>query len=184
MKYVKRNFMPGRRFLDIVDFQAQLDEWNATIADARIHGTTHVPPLERFVAERAHLVPVTEHPSFRLRARQSRIVASDYLVSFDTNRYSVPFSLISQTVEVEVADEQVRVFHRGALVAMHPRLLGQHQFHILPEHGPGAVQRSQRRQRPSPFAATTAHAAFPEVEIRDLALYDALAHHPTQEIPA
>lgn len=184
VKYVKRNFMPGRRFLDIVDFQAQLEEWNATIADPRIHGTTHIPPLERFVEERSHLVPVSGHPSFRLRARQSRIVASDYLVSFDTHRYSVPFALIGQTVEVEAFDEQVRIFHRGQLVATHPRLLGHHQFHILPEHGPGAVQRNQRRPRPSPFARGAGHDAFPDVEIRDLALYDALAHHPAQEIPA
>jgi transposase len=182
VKYVKRNFMPGRRFLDIVDFQAQLEEWNATIADPRIHGTTHVPPLERFAEERAHLVPVSGHPSFRLRARQSRIVASDYLVSFDTHRYSVPFALIGQTVEVEAPDDQVRIFHRGQLVATHPRLAGQHQFHILPEHGPGALQRTQRRQRPSPFAGGTGPEAFPEVEIRDLALYDSLAHRPAPEV--
>lgn len=182
VKYVKHNFMPGRRFLDIVDFQAQLDEWNATIADPRIHGTTHVPPLERFAEERPHLVPVTGHPGFRLRARQSRIVASDYLVSFETNRYSVPFTLIGQTVEVEAPDTQVGIFHRGTLVATHPRLLGHHQFHILPEHGPGALQRSQRRQRPSPFAATAAYHTFPDVEIRDLALYDTLAHHHAPEV--
>jgi transposase len=182
VKYIKRNFMPGRRFLDIIDFQAQLDEWNAAIADPRIHGTTHVPPLERFAEELPHLVPVMGHPSFRLRARQSRIVASDYLVSLDTNRYSVPFSLIGQTVEVEGHDEQVRIFHRGTLVATHPRLLGHHQFHILPEHGPGALQRLQRRQRPSPFAASATHSAFPEVEIRDLALYDSLAHHHAAEV--
>ncbi|MBK7420319.1 MAG: IS21 family transposase [Nitrospira sp.] len=45
VKYVKRNFLPGRTFIDLVDFQAQLDEWNATIADCRLHGTTHEPPL-------------------------------------------------------------------------------------------------------------------------------------------
>jgi hypothetical protein len=39
VKYVKRNFLPGRTFVDLVDFQAQLDEWTATIADCRVHGT-------------------------------------------------------------------------------------------------------------------------------------------------
>ncbi len=41
VKDVKRNFLPGRTFVDLVDFQTQLDEWNATIADCRLHGTTH-----------------------------------------------------------------------------------------------------------------------------------------------
>src|SRR5205814_301361 len=39
-------------------------------------------------------------PGFRLEASQPRRVAEDYLVSFETNRYSVPFTLIGQTVEV------------------------------------------------------------------------------------
>ena len=33
VKYVKRNFLPGRTFIDVVDFQAQFDEWTETIAD-------------------------------------------------------------------------------------------------------------------------------------------------------
>ena len=31
VKYVKRNFLPGRTFIDLVDFQAQLDEWLSLI---------------------------------------------------------------------------------------------------------------------------------------------------------
>jgi len=182
VKYVKRNFLPGRRFLDIVDFQAQLEEWNASIADQRIHGTTHCRPAERFAEERPHLVPVSGQPGFRLRARLSRIVASDYLVSVDTNRYSVPFPLIGQTVEVEAHGEQVRIYRRGELVASHPRLAGQHQFHILPEHGPGALQRYQRQRRSQPPHDRRPPTDFPEVEIRDLALYDTLSHGSNQGV--
>jgi transposase len=57
VKYVKRNFLPGRSFIDIVDFTEQLTEWNASIADTRVHGTTHEVPLRRFDRERAHLLP-------------------------------------------------------------------------------------------------------------------------------
>jgi hypothetical protein len=56
VKYVKRNFLPGRTFIDIVDLQAQRDEWNTTIADVRIHGTTHGRPLERFERECSSLL--------------------------------------------------------------------------------------------------------------------------------
>lgn len=58
VKYLKRNFLPGRTFVDLVDFQTQLDEWNATIADCRLHGTTHEAPLTRFQRERGQLVPL------------------------------------------------------------------------------------------------------------------------------
>ena len=129
-------------------------------------------------------LPTPNGVKVSIMLEETKLPYEVHLVSFDTHRYSVPFSLIGQTVEVEAPDDQVRIFHRGTLVATHPRLLGHHQFHILPEHGPGALQRNQRRQRPSPFAGGAGHAAFPDVEIRDLALYDALALHPAQEIPA
>jgi transposase len=173
VKYVKRNFMPGRSFIDIVDFQAQLDEWNASIADCRIHGTTHEQPILRFARERAELVPLGGQRRFNRDARVARIVASDYLVSFEANRYSVPFQLIGQTVEVQRQGEWLQLFHRDRLVATHALLAGKHQFRIDPAHGPGAAARNARLRRSTPAAASPP-GELPEVEVRDLALYDAL----------
>jgi hypothetical protein len=101
VKYVKRNVLPRRTFVDGVDFEAQLDEWNATIADRRLHGTTHELPITRFERERGQLVPLAGQHSFQQEARVSRLVAEDYLGSLETNRHSVPFRLIGQRVEVQ-----------------------------------------------------------------------------------
>jgi transposase len=177
VKYVKRNFLPGRTFVDVVDFQAQLDEWNATIADRRLHGTTHEPPLTRFEQERGQLVPLAGQRSFQQEARVSRIVADDYLVSLATNRYSVPFRLIGQRVEVQRRGDTVHIFHREHEVATHPVLPGTHQFRILPEHGPGASARTARQRRSTWSEPATRAAASPEVEIRDLACYEVLCSH-------
>ncbi|HTO23502.1 MAG TPA: IS21 family transposase [Spirochaetia bacterium] len=174
VKYVKRNFLPGRTFRDFADFRTQLQDWMTAIADVRIHGTTHERPLERFQQEQAHLVATAGQPPFRLEAQQTRIVAADYLVSFETNRYSVPFGLIGQTVEVRRAQGRLEIFHRGIRVAAHAELLGKHQLRILPEHGPGAIARTARQRRSLP-AAGVPPPAFPEVEVRDLAWYEAVA---------
>ncbi len=174
VKYFKGNFLPGRAFVDDVDLAEQLLQWMAEIADVRVHGTTHEPPRERFAEERRHLLPTAGQPSFRLEARQARIVADDYLVSFETNRYSVPFPLIGQPVEVLRRDGQLRIFHRGSLVAEHPELVGKYQVRILPEHGPGAIARTARRVRSTTGASSDPRAALPTVEIRDLAIYEAL----------
>lgn len=174
VKYVKRNFLPGRTFVDLVDFQVQLDEWNATIADRRLHGTTHELPLARFEREREHLVPLGGQRSFQQEARVSRIVAEDYLVSVATNRYSVPFRFIGQRVEVQQRGDTVHIFHRDQVIAMHPVLPGPHQLRILPEHGPGAIARLPRQRRSTLSEPTPRAAAQPEVEIRDLAWYEAV----------
>jgi len=103
------------------------------------------------------------------------VVAEDYLVSFATNRYSVPFTLIGQTVEVSRQGAELHIFHRGTLVARHPLLEGQHQMRILPEHGPGAIARTARRRQGSAAPQSTITSpALCEVEVRDLALYEQL----------
>ena len=148
-------------------------EWMATIADVRIHGTTHERPIDRFAQEQPVLLPTVSQPSFRLEAPLARIVADDWLVSIDTNRYSVPFLLIGQPVEIHRRNGALRILHRGAVVAEHPELGGKHQVRILPEHGPGASARTARRQHSTPAPTRSALAAT-VVEIRDLAVYDAL----------
>ena len=115
-------------------------------------------------------------PSFQLEAPRSRIVADDYLVSVDTNRYSVPFQLIGRVVEVVRRDEEIRILHRGELVATHRVLTGKYERADRSRAWPG------RRGAHGPAAALDAVAgdlARPsgprDVEIRDLAIYDALA---------
>jgi transposase len=172
VKYFRRNFLPGRTFRDDVDFGEQLAAWTHDVADVRVHGTTHERPIERFGTEAPALLGTAGQAPFRLEATQRRVVAEDYLVSFETNRYSVPFRLIGQQIEVRRHRGQLELRHRGALVATHPILPGKYQVCILPEHGPGPIARTQRAVRSTPAPPTPPPTA--EVEVRDPAWYDAL----------
>src|SRR5262249_49233 len=98
-----------------------------------------------------------------------RRVAEDYLVSFETNRYSVPCTLIGQTVEVARRSGRLVITHRGQRVAEHDELPGKHQLRVLPEHGPRASGRTRHRTTPDRSGDP---APSPEVEIRDLAVYE------------
>lgn len=174
VKYVKRNFLPGRRFIDQTDFDEQLLEWTATIADVRIHGTTHERPVDRFVRERSHLLRTAGQPSFLHETAVERVVAEDYLVSYRTNRYSVPFQLIGRTVNVRPREDRLEISHHGGLVAFHPLFEGKHQVRILPEHGPGAAVRNARQIRSTPLPSAHDSGGLPQVEVRDLAVYETL----------
>lgn len=176
VKYWRRNFLPGRTFVDDTDFAEQLAQWTMEIADVRVHGTTHERPIDRFAQEAPLLVATAGYPSFRSDVRLPRVVAADYLVSVDTNRYSVPFPLIGQTVEVQRQGATLEIRHRGEIVARHAELPGKHQVRILPEHGPGAIARITRQRRSTAGPATTdPRAVGTDVEIRDLTVYDAVA---------
>jgi len=184
VKYFRRNFLPGRTFIDYEDFQAQLGQWMTTIADMRVHGTTHERPIDRFAGEREAMVPIAGRPSFQLDAPRSRIVAEDYLVALDTNRYSVPFQLIGRVVEIIRRDDEIRILHRGEVVATHRVLSGKHEVRIDPAHGPGATARNARQRRSTPWpvdlAASRVH---PDVEVRDLAIYETVAATATEVQP-
>ncbi|HWM80276.1 MAG TPA: IS21 family transposase, partial [Methylomirabilota bacterium] len=65
--------------------------------------------------------------------------------------------------------------HGGHLVAEHDELAGKYQLRILPEHGPGAIARTARRVRSSLGRDRAECGGLPEVERRDLAIYEALA---------
>lgn len=171
VKYVKRNFLPGRNFVDMRDFDEQLESWNSGIADVRIHGTTHEKPIERFEKEKRHLVSTVGNPGFQLQARLPRMVAEDWLVNYMTNRYSVPYALIGRIVEIEPCGDRLKVYYQGNLIAMHTFCPERHKVIILPEHGPGATPRKSLKSR-KPALELPWH---PEVEVRDLSIYEQLA---------
>jgi transposase len=180
VKYVKRNFLPGRRFRDLADFNDQLQAWLAAVADVRVHGTTHEAPRERFAREAGALKPVAGRASFLQAQRRTRVVADDWLVSIDANRYSVPWRLIGEQVEVVRVGDRWQTSHRGRLVAEHPVLAGRHQLAVDPAHGPGAAARNTRKrfshaavQAATPAAEETGSGLpLPVVEVRDLAVYE------------
>ena len=55
VKYVRRNMWPSIRFTDDADLNRQGLEWCDTVANRRIHGTTHRVPGEMLAEERPHL---------------------------------------------------------------------------------------------------------------------------------
>src|SRR5436309_7163123 len=173
VKYFKGNFLPGRTFVDEQDLREQLDQWQREIADARIHGTTHERPADRFARERSHLIATAGQPGFRLEASQARRVTEDYLVSFETNRYSVPFTLIGETVEVTRRGGRLQIVHGGRLVAEHDEVRGKYQVRVRPGHGPGAIAGTARRVRSS-LPGERPGAPVPGVGFADTAIYEAL----------
>jgi len=183
VKYIKRNFAPGRTFRDLEDFNDQLRAWQAEVADLRDHGTTHQRPIDRFALEARSLVPTAGHPSFLQAMVRDRVVADDWLVAIDANRYSVPFALIGKTVQVVRQGGSWVIRHRGNVVAEHPVLAGRGQLSVLPEHGPGAVARNARQRYASTTVASAAEPAA-DVEVRDLAIYERLFGMELLEVAA
>jgi hypothetical protein len=110
IKYVKRSFVQGWPFPAWAALNPAVQERVLTVVDQRCHGTTVRQPAEAFDDERlrSHLA----HLSYVLQTSLLRTVTRDYLVTVETNRYSVPAGYVGQTVEVQWgADATVQIYH-------------------------------------------------------------------------
>ena len=158
VKYVKR-FLRGKVFVSRDHLNEILAEWIANVADQRIHGTTHRKPAEMFLEEQDLLLHHHGKPAYMIQNRAVRIVSRDCLVAFETNRSSVPVSLVGRQVEVQTEDDLVRIFHKGELRVAHDRGPGSYETRIERAHYGGLYKTAER---------------LPEVEVRDLAFYENL----------
>ena len=150
-KTLRREFLAGRTFASREEAQAALDAWVASYNTERPHqGIGMVPPKERFALAQAQatdlVVPGLEEPVEAPESREpdarwvTRCVGTNGKVSLATFDYHVGRFLSGETVDVEIDDRLVQVFHRGVLVATHAR---RHPI----EAEPAAWQRRPRPRR-------------------------------------
>lgn len=121
VKYVKNNALKGRTFASLEEQRRHLAEWEATVADTRIHGTTKQQVRGLFAAERCALSPLPLEPFADFREAE-RKVNRDGHVEVAKAYYSVPPEYLGRTVWVRWDARLVRVFNRRwEQVAVHVR---------------------------------------------------------------
>jgi hypothetical protein len=144
ISFVRRRFWPGRRFRDLLDLNAQAFAWRDDFANGRVHEVTgKVPLLVYQHEEKRALKPLSATP-FNCDDVEGTGVNKSFRVTFDRNRYSVPWRLASQQVIVRANDDSVAVFLGPKQVALHKRCwdIGQDIQH--PSHKQGLLDRKPR----------------------------------------
>ena len=111
VKYVKGNALAGRNFSSLAELNRHLAEWERTVADRRIQGTTKRQVAQLFEVERPSLLPLP--PSvFPLFREGPRTVHRDGHVEVDKSYYHVPPEYLRQQVWVRYDGREVRIFAR------------------------------------------------------------------------
>jgi len=163
-RFMRSNFLPGRRFANELDFQAQLDGW-CEKANGRVHRTTRAVPSERLAQERERMRPLPLVMPDVDRRFVTRVPQQPYL-RVDRNDYSIDPRFAGRRVEVRVSQTEVRavVLDTGELACRHRRSFAGALTFTDPTHQTELDRlRARRRLRDQV-----------EVEIRPLARYDQL----------
>lgn len=170
IKYVKRNFWPSARFVDLQDLNRQAQAWVRGVANVRIHGTTFERPVDRLATERAHLRPFPGWNKVQDLLYQELSVGKDGFVRWDYGFYGVTVEHAGETVRLNCRDGIVEIWQAGELLAMHSRATKRGERRPHPNQWDGLESGDERpRKTPVAYQVPTV-----EVERRALATYDAL----------
>ena len=175
VKYVRRNFvcgLLGREPACLMDFNSELRQWVETVANRRVHGTTNEPVGLRWETDRLAMQPFHGRPPYPYSDDELRQVARDAYVSWQANRYSVPWQYVGKEVWVREQADRVEVHYGSERIAVHVRAARKHQVITERLHHDGI-----------PLGATNGGGKIlihmremaPAVESRPLAVYESLA---------
>jgi transposase len=179
VKYVQRNALAGKRFPSWEHVNPWLVEWCTTVADLRVHGTTHEVPRERFArAEQDALSPLGARRVYARERVRHRVVASDALVAIGASRYSVPVRYVGATVTIRELLGSYEILHAGTVIARHTRA-DRHQVVMERGHYAGLLRPGRatplRPPQHDPRFADGLASPDADVAVRDLAVYEAIA---------
>lgn len=142
IRYVRTSFLEGYEIIDYASLQRDALTWRDATANVRIHGTTHERPVDRWAHEQDLLQKLPERP-YDTALSKSVQADSQAFIRFDTNRYSVPWSLGYKVLILKASAHALRVFDGRDLVAEHVRSYEKHLTFELPEHRKGLLSKKR-----------------------------------------
>jgi hypothetical protein len=143
--------------------------WINTVADVRIHGTTHERPIDRRAADVAACTQWPASRRFWYGEEIVRRVYRDGYIRWDGHCWAVGYDWMGQEVVLQ------RRVQGGIVIRVGNRVLREYP---APTHGhaimgnPGPVPAARTRSGPAPSSRGVHHVVEPDVEHRALATYE------------
>ncbi len=175
IKYVRGNFWPTARFVDLADLNAQARAWADEVADPRIHGTTLERPADRLRRERPHLLALPAAERLVPFRREERRVGRDGYVAYERAWYGVTWRRAGQLVQVQAEADTVQIWVGDQRLAVHLRAHRPGQRLTVPGQWAGLAGGDGR----PPKESLATQLPSVEVEQRPLAAYAALVGAPS-----
>lgn len=171
--YVKRDLFLGAKFSSLENLNDQALEWLDRV-NSSVHGTTHEIPLERYKEE--NLILSDQVPPYKVVKIETRKVSKDCYVSYNGNKYSIPYRFAGRIAELHISDGKFQVNIDNECICEHEILPGNCRVIRKKEHFQGLLSEILKEnsvcrnnsQLPIRFSS-------PEVEKRSLEVYEAFS---------
>ena len=150
VKLIRSNFWPTREFADFKDLCSQAADWRDNVANYRVHEATKQIPKLVFEAEEKNRLMNCNDELYETDEIFSKEVRPDFHLIFETNQYSVPWTLVGLVVTVNVDADLLKVFYNGQFITRHERSYLKHQKPFTkPEHEEGLKELKPQGKNPA-----------------------------------
>ncbi len=136
--WVKNSFFKQRQFVDQEDLAMQLQAWHEEVNEQRVNRATERIPGELLRAEELGRLRPVKLTAEQLDLRYAVRVGPTGMVTFETNRYSMPAEALGYSATLRLFADRV-VIEAGRYRAEHPRLNGRNQVSSLAPHRAGLL---------------------------------------------
>jgi len=141
IKYIRMNFWPGREFKDFDDLTTQAIIWRNQIANDREHRSTRRVVSLLFESEEKKELMALNPTPYGTDEVFSRSVPPDFHIQYETNRYSVPWTLVGMVVTIRVNNLAIKVYYNEKYITSHPRSFLKNKVFTLETHRAGLLER-------------------------------------------
>lgn len=141
IKYIRKNFWAGRSFKDFEDLVMQSIVWRNQIANQREHRSTRRIVRLMFQAEEQKVLMSMNPNQYETDEILSRVVPPDFHIVYDTNRYSVPWTLVGMTLTLKIRPDSLLAYYHEKIVTTHPRSYRKGQVFTKEAHRDGVLAR-------------------------------------------
>jgi len=168
--FVKRDFFLGSSFCSFSDLNNKLLTWLDRVND-RIHGTTFEVPSERFKLENLKsLDGISPFPVIREVVRK---ISRDSYISYNGNRYSVPYRYAGREARVQIEGNSLCILIGFEKVGVHEILAGNHRVSRNKDHFRGLLSEILKENKARPNqSGPVLRFSDPIVETRPLSVYE------------
>ncbi|MEM7391226.1 MAG: IS21 family transposase [Verrucomicrobiota bacterium] len=133
VRYVRSSFLNGMDVDQFAPINPAARHWLDTVANLRVHGETRRRPIDLFEEERPTLQPLPAAP-YDVGVPRPVTATSQFRVSFEANRYSVPSEYAGARLNLRVYPDKLLVYHEDRLVAEHARSYERRGDFLDPDH--------------------------------------------------
>ena len=127
LDYIRERFWRGYVFDSLERTNQDVLCWLDSIANQRIHGTHRQSVRMRWLQEQTSLSKLPK-VAYDTSTKVFRKVYKDCQVSYDANRYVVPYHVVGKTILLKIKNGTIRFYHDDELLATYRQPEGKHQL--------------------------------------------------------